>query len=30
MVYRIYVERKPGFDLEAKSLKNDVVNLLGI
>ena len=23
MVYRIYVEKKPGFDVEAQGLKND-------
>ncbi|MBR4333597.1 MAG: phosphoribosylformylglycinamidine synthase [Clostridia bacterium] len=30
MVYRVYVEKKPGLDHEAQSLKNDLVNLLGI
>ncbi len=30
MVYRVYVERKPGLDNEAKSLTNDLKNLLGI
>ena len=30
MVYRIYVEKKPGFDGEAQSLKNELVSLLGI
>ncbi len=30
MVYRVYVERKAGLDNEAKSLKNDLKNLLGI
>lgn len=30
MVYRIYVEKKPGFDLEAKSLLGEVHTLLGI
>ena len=30
MVYRLYVEKKNEFANEAKSLKNDLVNLLGI
>ena len=30
MVYRVFVEKKPGLDHEAQSLKNDLVNLLGI
>ena len=30
MVYRIYVEKKPGFDGEAQSLRNELVSLLGI
>ncbi|MGN0708279.1 MAG: phosphoribosylformylglycinamidine synthase [Faecalibacterium sp.] len=30
MVYRIYVEKKPGFDVEAGGLKNELVSLLGI
>lgn len=30
MVYRLYVEKKNEFANEAKSLKNDIVNLLGI
>ena len=30
MVYRIYVEKKPGFDGEARSLHSELVNLLGI
>ncbi len=30
MVYRIYVEKKPGFDGEAKSLQAELVSLLGI
>ena len=30
MVYRVYVERKPGLDNEAKSLKSDLKNLLGM
>ena len=29
MVYRIYVEKKPGFDGEAQSLRNELVSLLG-
>ena len=29
MVYRIYVEKKPGFDVEAQGLKNELVSLLG-
>ncbi len=24
MVYRIYVEKKPGFDVEAQGLKNEI------
>ena len=30
MVYRIYVEKKPGFDVEANGLKNELTGLLGI
>lgn len=30
MVYRVFVERKPGLDNEAASLKSDLKNLLGI
>ena len=30
MVYRVYVEKKPGLDHEAQALKNDLVSLLGI
>ncbi len=30
MVYRVYVEKKPGLDNEAKALLNDARNLLGI
>ena len=30
MVYRIYVEKKPGFDVEANGLKNEINGLLGI
>ena len=30
MVYRIYVEKKPGFAVEAEGLKNELVSLLGI
>ena len=30
MVYRIYVEKKPGFDGEANGLKNELTGLLGI
>ena len=30
MVYRIYVEKKPGFDVEAEGLRNELVSLLGI
>ncbi len=30
MVYRVYVEKKPGLDNEARSLLNDARNLLGI
>ena len=29
MVYRIYVEKKPGFDVEANGLKNELISLLG-
>ncbi len=29
-VYRIYVEKKPTFDVEAKSVKSDLVSTLGI
>ena len=27
MVYRIYVEKKPGFDVEATGLKNELTSL---
>ena len=30
VVYRIFVEKKPGLDNEARGLKNDVVEFLGI
>ena len=30
MVFRIYVEKKPGFDGEAQSLRRELVELLGI
>ena len=30
MVYRLYVEKKPGFDVEANGLKNELTSLLGI
>ena len=30
MVYRIYVEKKPGFDVEAEGLRSELVSLLGI
>ena len=30
MVYRIYVEKKPGFDVEAEGLKKELTSLLGI
>ena len=30
MVYRIYVEKKQGNDIEAKALQNDLVTLLGV
>ncbi len=30
MVYRVYVEKKPGLDHEAQTLKNDLKGLLGI
>ena len=30
MVYRIYVEKKPGFDGEARQLHNELTTLLGI
>ena len=30
MVYRVYVEKKPGLDHEAQTLKNDLTGLLGI
>ena len=30
MVYRIYVEKKPVFDVEATGLKNELTSLLGI
>ncbi len=30
MVYRIYVEKKPGFDGEAKSLAHELTNLVGV
>ena len=30
MVYRIYVEKKPGFDGEAQGLFHELVDLVGI
>jgi len=30
MVYRVFVEKRPGLDLEAKGLLNEARNLLGI
>ena len=30
MVYRIYVEKKPGFDNEAKKIQSEIVDFLGI
>ena len=30
MVYRIFVEKKPGLDNEARALENDAKTLLGI
>ena len=30
MVYRVYVEKKPGLDHEAQTLKNDLINLVGM
>ena len=30
MVYRIYVEKKPGFDGEVRQLQNELTTLLGI
>ena len=30
MVYRVYVERKPGFESEAASLQGELNSLLGI
>ena len=30
MVYRVYVEKKPGLDHEAQALKGDLQSLLGI
>ena len=30
MVYRIYVEKKPGFDGEAQGLLHELVELVGI
>ena len=30
MVYRIYVEKKPGFDVEAQQLRGELVSLLGV
>lgn len=30
MVYRIYVEKKPGFDGEAQALQNELCSLLGV
>ncbi|ACV21711.1 Phosphoribosylformylglycinamidine synthase [Slackia heliotrinireducens] len=30
MVYRVYVEKKPGFDVEAQQLKNELKDILGI
>ena len=30
MVYRVYVEKKPGFDIEAKALLAELRDILGI
>ena len=30
MVYRVFVEKKPGLDLEARNLENECRQLLGI
>ena len=30
MVSRVYVEKKPGFDVEARQLKSELVDILGI
>ena len=30
MVYRIYVEKKPGFDGEAQALQNELCSLLAL
>ena len=30
MVYRVYVEKRPGLTVEADALKNDLVSFLGI
>ena len=30
MVSRIYVEKKPGFDVEAQQLKGELTEILGI
>ena len=30
MVYRVYVEKKPGFDGEAQGLLNELKSLLGV
>ena len=30
MVYRVYVEKRPGLTIEADSLKNDISSFLGV
>ena len=30
MVSRVYVEKKPGFDVEAQQLKNELTSILGV
>lgn len=30
MVFRVYVEKKPGFDVEAQQLTNELRTILGI
>ena len=30
MVFRVYVEKKPGFDVEARQLENELKTILGI
>ena len=30
MVFRVYVEKKPGFDVEAQQLANELTTILGI